>query len=72
MPKKKTTYTITEAAKKLGLTRAGVHRAIKRGEIAAKWTMFSQVVKRRVLLIAEKDLDGFHVDEAQQERGKKT
>jgi len=29
-------YTITEAAKELGITRAAVHRAIKRGRLEAE------------------------------------
>jgi excisionase family DNA binding protein len=33
--RRKRYYTITEAAKELGITRAAVHRAIKQGRLVA-------------------------------------
>jgi excisionase family DNA binding protein len=63
------TYTITEAAKELGVSRAAVHAAIKKGRINARWGKRSQVIK--TLLISEKELKAFEVDSAQQARGKK-
>ena len=61
------TYTITEAAKKLGISRQSVHEAIKTGRLPAKWG--KQIIE--VLEISAKDLDAFHVDHEQKARGKK-
>jgi excisionase family DNA binding protein len=69
MPTKKT-FTITEAAKELRITRAAVHAAIKKGRLPAHWGETTRTVK--ALLIDEKDLKAFEVDPAQQTRGKKT
>lgn len=67
--KPKKTYTITEAAKKLGITRAAVHAAIKNRRLRAKWGKTMREIK--TLLISEKDLNLFEVDLSQQARGKK-
>ena len=72
MPTKKTpqkTFTVTEAAKKLGVTRAAVHKAIQEKRLSAKWGKTTRVIK--ALLIAEQDLKAFKVDLAQQRYGKK-
>jgi len=67
MPTKKTS-TITEAAKKLGITRAAVHDAIRKGRLKAVW---GEMVVRAKLISAE-DLKNYRVDSSRQERGKKT
>jgi len=69
---KKVFYTITEAAKKLKITRAALHKAIHDGRISAAWTTIEQTLQKRARVIAAKSLDGFKVDRAQQGRGKKT
>jgi hypothetical protein len=69
MPTKKTQFTITEAAKKLGITRAAVHAAIQAGRLRAKWGKTTREIK--ALLISEKDLNIFEVDPNQKARGKK-
>lgn len=72
MPTKKTQFTITEAAKKLGVTRAAVHEAIKKGRLDAKWGETVQVIRKRSLLISAADLKNYRVDASHQDRGKKT
>lgn len=47
-------YTITEAAKKLGVSRQTVHGAISKGRLDAKWGEVTQTVK--VLLVPESAL----------------
>ena len=42
-----TIYTITEAAKKLGITRAAVHRAIKQGSLEAERGEIIKVVRTK-------------------------
>lgn len=72
MPTKKIskqTYTITEAAKKLKVTRAAIHRAIQDKRLNAQWGEKARVVK--ALIISEEDLKAFQVDVEQQSRGKK-
>ena len=74
MPNKKTpkkTYTITEAAKKLQVTRAAIHKAIQDKRLKAKWGESARVVKQKALIISEEDLKAFQVDIEQQSRGKK-
>ena len=64
-PKK--SFTITEAAKKLGVSRQAVHAGIKSGRLPAKWG--KRITK--ILLISEKDLKAFSIDPEQKARGKK-
>ena len=74
MPTKKTpqkSYTITEAAKKLGITRGAIHEAIKKGRLEARWGERTRLVKDKVLLISAKDLKAYRVDAARQYSGKK-
>jgi hypothetical protein len=68
--KKKAQFTITEAAKKLGVTRAAVHLAIKKGRLPASWGKTTQIVE--ALLIDSKDLKSFRVNAERQRSGKKT
>ena len=70
MRTKKTSYTITEAAKKLGVSRAAVHKAIQENRLEADWGQTIQVV--RTLVISAKSLKAYKVDSSRQERGKKT
>jgi excisionase family DNA binding protein len=67
---KKAQFTITEAAKKLGVSRAAVHKAIKENRLDATWGETIQVV--RTLVITAENLKAYKVDSSRQERGKKT
>jgi excisionase family DNA binding protein len=72
---KKTTqkdFTLTEAAKRLGITRAAVHEAIRKGRLQAKWGERTRTVKDEVLLISAEELKAYRVDSARQHSGKKT
>jgi excisionase family DNA binding protein len=62
-------FTIAEAAKELKCSRAALYQAIDKGRLKATPGETVKVVK--TLLIAEKDLKAFRLDEAQQRRGKK-
>ena len=64
------TYTITQAAKKLGVSRAAVHKAIKENRLEATWGASVQIV--RTLVISSESLKAYKVDSSRQERGKKT
>ena len=79
MPTKKTTptsYTITEAAKKLGVSRQAVHDAIKKGLLEGEKGSFVQVVEiNRVMRgwrIPQKSLEAYEVSASHKQRGKKT
>ena len=50
MSKQKKSYTIPEAAAKLGITRAAIHDAIKKGRLEAEW---GETVIRALLITAE-------------------
>jgi predicted DNA-binding protein (UPF0251 family) len=67
---KKKSFTITEAAKHLGISRAAVHLAVKKGKLNATWGKTSQVVE--ALLIDSKDLESYRVDMTRQRSGKKS
>jgi predicted DNA-binding protein YlxM (UPF0122 family) len=69
---KSKSYTITEAAKKLGITRAAIHEAIRKGRLEAEWGETAQVIRKNVLLISAEDLKAYRVDSSRQQRGKKT
>jgi hypothetical protein len=62
-------YTITQAAHRLGISRQSVHFAIKKGKLPA--TMGTAVQKVKALLIDEKDLKAYRVNETRQRVGKK-
>ena len=70
------TYTISEAAKKLGVTRQAVHDAIKRGLLEGDKGTFVQVVEiKRVVRgwrIPEDSLEAYRVSASHKQRGKKT
>ena len=71
MPKKKTTYTVSEAAKRLKVTRGAIHDAINQGRLKAKWGVAIRVVKQRALLIPEQSLKEYVVDRSRQQRARK-
>ena len=64
-PKK--TYTITEAAKKLGISRQAVHLAIKKGALKAQ----AKKVVEVVWSIPAKSLELYSVSALHQTAGKK-
>jgi len=68
---KKIDYTITEAARELGVSRAAVHEAIKTGRLNAEWTEIAQTIRKKALVVSAKDLRAFRVSESHQLRGKK-
>ena len=75
MPTKKTpqkSYTITEAAKLKGITRAAVHQAIRKGFLEASWGESVQIIRKKALLITAESLNSYRVDSSRQERGKKS
>jgi len=68
MPTKKTSpkrYTITEAAEKVGITRAAIHRAIREGRLKARWGVTVQVIKTKSLLISDQSLAEFQKQRTQ-------
>ena len=66
-PANKKHLTITEAAKRLGITRAAVHDAIRKGRLKATWGEMTV----RARLISAEDIKNYRVDASRQERGKK-
>lgn len=63
---RKRIYTILEAAKVLGISRAGVHKAIKTGRLNAR----SKTIRLKAWLINATDLRSYQVSISHQERGK--
>jgi predicted DNA-binding protein YlxM (UPF0122 family) len=75
MPTKKTppkTFTVNEAAKKLGVTRAAIHQAIKDGRLDFEWGETVHMIKKKARLISSKDLETYGVSLSHQARGKKS
>lgn len=76
MPRKNKTYTITEAAKKLGVSRQAIHAAIDRGLLDANKGNITQERTIKVTVkgwkISAKSLDAYRVNLLRQELGKKT
>jgi hypothetical protein len=66
------TFTVNEAAKKLGVTRAAIHQAIKDNKLEWTWGTAIQVIERRAKLIDADSLAKYRVNSEQQGRGKKT
>jgi DNA-directed RNA polymerase specialized sigma54-like protein len=68
-------YSIAEAAVKLGMTRAGVHAAIRQKRLKAKRGTFEveRVVKTKVKgwVIDEAELNSYQLSPHHQEAGKK-
>src|SRR5258708_6326430 len=65
--KKPTSYTITEAAKKLGITRAAVHEAIRTGRLKATWGEMVVRAKR----ISVDAIESYEVSKRHRSAGKK-
>jgi excisionase family DNA binding protein len=66
-------YTITEAAKELGITRAAVHRAIKQGRLDAERGEIVRIITKRSKgwKISKQSLTTYRVSELHQWVGKK-
>jgi hypothetical protein len=66
-------YTITEAAKKLGISRQAVHKAIRRGLLDAERATITETVIRETKgwVVSDKALKYYEVSLSHQERGKK-
>lgn len=62
--KEKKSYTVSQAAEHLGISRSAVHKAIKTGRLKAK----SAVLKLRSWAIDSVNLESFQVSESHQER----
>ncbi len=76
MATKKTTpktHTITEAAKKLGISRQAVHKAIRRGLLEAERATITETIVRETQgwVVTDKALKDYEVSLSHQERGKK-
>jgi predicted DNA-binding protein (UPF0251 family) len=67
--KKQKSYTITEAAKLLRVSRQAVHEAIKNGLLDAKWG--EVIVTQKALLISAESLKSYQVSTRHQTAGKK-
>jgi len=67
MPTKKKTFTITEAAKKLGISRQAVHKAILNGSLRARET---KIIKTEWRIPAD-SLKSYQVSDLHQSAGKK-
>ena len=65
-------YSITEAARGLGITRAAVHRAIKQGRLEAVRGEIVRLVRTKAWRIVRESLDNYRVSLLHQEVGKKT
>jgi predicted DNA-binding protein YlxM (UPF0122 family) len=67
------TFTITEAAKKLGVSRQAVHKAIRRGLLDAERATITETVIRETKgwVVSDKALKDYKVSLSHQERGKK-
>ncbi len=66
-------YTITEAAKELGITRAAVHRAIKQDRLEAERGEIIKLVRTKTKgwKISQLSLNSYRVSEIHQWVGKK-
>ncbi len=67
MPAKKKRLTISEAAKRLGITKAAVYDAITAGRLKAKQGKLTI----SALLLSLQDVENYRVDKDRQKRGKK-
>jgi excisionase family DNA binding protein len=66
-------YTITEAAKELGITRAAVHRAIKQGRLEAERGEIIKIIRATTKgwKISQPSLNSYRVSLLHQWVGKK-
>ena len=67
------THTITEAAKKLGISRQAVHKAIRRGLLEAERATITETIvgESQGWVVTDKALKDYEVSLSHQERGKK-
>ena len=65
--KKKTHFTVAEAAKKLGISRQAVHDAITKGLLRARWGE----IRTKALLISAESLKSYRPSARHQTAGKK-
>lgn len=75
MPTKKApqkSFTVNEAAKELGVTRAAIHQAIKNGRLDFEWGEAVHIIRKKARLITAEALKNYEVDLSHQDRGKKT
>jgi predicted DNA-binding protein YlxM (UPF0122 family) len=70
----KKTFTVTEAAKELGVTRAAIHEAIRKGRLEADWGETVQIieVRKKSRTISLDSLQKYRVSLSHQQAGKKT
>jgi excisionase family DNA binding protein len=66
MKKRKKTYTLSEAAKILKISRAAVHKAIKEGRLKAR----AHKIKRIVWRVDAPSVRGYKVSRAHQKLGR--
>ena len=66
------TYTVNESAKKLGVTRAVIHQAIKAGRLDFEWGEAVHIIRKKARLITAEALKKYRVDLSHQDRGEKT
>jgi predicted transcriptional regulator len=71
MPAKKH-FTITEAAKKLRISRQAVHEAIAKGQLEAKRGKLVKTVTVQAWLISAAALKAYRVSFSHKRRGKKS
>jgi excisionase family DNA binding protein len=73
-PKQSPLYTISEAAKKLGISRQAVHGAIKKGLLEAHMGRITRTIVQvtRGWMINAEDLLKYQVSHSHISRGKKT
>ena len=64
------TYTVNEAAKKLGITRAAIHQAIKDNRLDYEWGEAVHIIRKKARLITAEALKNYQVDLSHQDRGK--
>lgn len=65
--RKRASYTITEAADELGISRQAVHQAIKKKLLHAKWEKIA--VPQKVLVISAESLKKYKVSLRHQAAG---
>jgi len=69
MKRKSKVYTITEAAKKLGISRQAVHDAIRKGQLKAKRGQIIQT--HTVWLLSANAIESYEVSGRHKSAGKK-
>ena len=72
-PQRKRNYSISEAAKALGITRSAVHRAIKQRRLEAERGELIRIIRTKTKgwTISQKSLNAYRVSELHQWVGKK-